>query len=254
MVFSGVVCIYTASYDFDGASIFSFDEFSGKQMLWAGLSFILGMFLLLIDARLYETYAYPIYAGIILLLIVTIFVAPDIKGSHSWLVFGPVSLKPAEFAKFATALALGKMFSTYGFTIKNNTGNLFKAIFLFLLPTCIIIAQNETGSALVYLSLFLMLYREGMSGLILFSALCAITYFVVALKFTESLVMSIPSGEFAVFILIMAIMVGLIWVFCKQHTLARNITLGNVIRPGEECLSKRQKCQILYKCQECIHW
>ena len=132
MVFSGVVCIYTASYDFDGASIFSFDEFSGKQMLWAGLSFILGMFLLLIDARLYETYAYPIYAGIILLLIVTIFVAPDIKGSHSWLVFGPVSLQPAEFAKFATALALGKMFSTYGFTIKNNTGNLFKAIFLFL--------------------------------------------------------------------------------------------------------------------------
>lgn len=226
MVFSGVVCIYTASYDFDGASIFSFDEFSGKQMLWAGLSFVLGMFLLLIDARLYETYAYPIYAGIILLLIITIFIAPDVKGSHSWLVFGPVSLQPAEFAKFATALALGKMFSTYGFSIKNNVGNLFKAMLLFMMPIVIIIMQNETGSALVYLSLFLMLYREGMSGLILFSALCAVTYFVVALKFTETMVMGIPSGEFAVFILIMVIMVGLIWVYCKQHSLARNIALG----------------------------
>jgi len=225
MVIAGAVCIYTASYDFDEASIFSFDEFSGKQMLWAGLSFIIGLMLLLIDARMYETYAYPIYTGIILLLIITIFIAPDIKGSHSWLVFGPISLQPAEFAKFATALAMAKLFSAYNFTIKDKPSNLFKAIFIIIIPIILIICQNETGSALVYFSLFLMLYREGMSGLILFSVICAITYFVVALKFTETIILGIPSGEFSVFILIMIVMVGLIWIFCKQHILSRNIAL-----------------------------
>ena len=117
LIVAGAVSIYAATYNFDKASMFDFSGFSGKQFMWAGLSFILGLSLLLIDRRIYEAYAYPIYGVMILLLIVTIFVAPDIKGSRSWLVFGPVSLQPAEFAKFATALALAKLFSTYGFAL-----------------------------------------------------------------------------------------------------------------------------------------
>lgn len=78
MVIVGVVSIYAASYDFDNASIFDFSEFSGKQIRWIGLSFILGLVILLIDSRLYETYAYPIYLCLIILLFLTIFIAPDI--------------------------------------------------------------------------------------------------------------------------------------------------------------------------------
>ena len=99
LVTAGVISIYAASYDFDNASIFSFEEFSGKQIRWIGLSLILGTVLLIIDARMYETYAYPIYFAMLILLLVTIFIAPDIKGSRSWLKFGPVSLQPAEFAR-----------------------------------------------------------------------------------------------------------------------------------------------------------
>ena len=108
MVVAGAISIYAASYDFDEASIFSFDEFSGKQLRWIVLSLGLAFVLLLVDARMYETYAYPIYIFMLVLLAVTPFVAPDIKGSHSWIVMGPVSLQPAEFAKFATALALDR--------------------------------------------------------------------------------------------------------------------------------------------------
>ena len=53
----------------------------------------------------------PYIYRLMLLLIVTIFIAPDTKGSRSWLILGPVSLQPAEFAKFATALALAKYMS-----------------------------------------------------------------------------------------------------------------------------------------------
>ena len=101
MIIAGVISIYAASYDYDNASLFDFGEFSGKQIRWAGLSFVLGLVLLLTDSRMYETYAYPIYLGLLLLLFVTIFIAPDVKGSHSWIVLGPMSLQPAEFAKFA---------------------------------------------------------------------------------------------------------------------------------------------------------
>ena len=106
----GVFSVYAASYDFDNASLFDFNEFSGKQILWIGLSLLLGCVILLTDYRVYKIYAYPIYGIVIAILIATIFLAPNIKGSHSWLVLGPVSLQPAEFGKFATALCLAKLF------------------------------------------------------------------------------------------------------------------------------------------------
>ena len=164
---SGAISIYAATYDFDQASMFDFAEFSGKQFLWIGLSFVIGFSLLLIDRRIYETYAYPIYMFMILLLIVTAIIAPDVKGSRSWIVLGPVSLQPAEFAKFATALALAKLFSSYQFAL-NNMKNYAQALLIILLPVVCIIMERETGSAVVYMSLFLVLYRGGMSGFVLF--------------------------------------------------------------------------------------
>ena len=127
-----------------------FSEFSGKQFLWIGLSFVIGTAILLVDDWFFETYAYLIYVALILLLIVTIFIAPNIKGSHSWIVMGPVSLQPAEFAKFATALALAKLFSGYNFLLNAKISNYVRAITIIILPVILILAQKETGSA--YLS------------------------------------------------------------------------------------------------------
>ncbi|MDE5983351.1 MAG: rod shape-determining protein RodA, partial [Duncaniella sp.] len=166
LVAAGAVSIYAASYDFDHASIFDFTEFSGKQIRWIGLSLGVGLVLLLIDVRVYENYAYLIYVAILLLLLVTIFIAPNTKGSRSWLVLGPMSLQPAEFGKFATALALAKLFSSYNFVLNASRKNYVKALLIIFLPVILILGQNETGSALVYLSLFFVLFREGMSGLI----------------------------------------------------------------------------------------
>lgn len=228
LVSAGAVSIYAASYDFDHANIFSFSEFSGKQFLWIGLSLVIGCVLLLLDYRVYETYAYLIYGVVILLLIVTIFVAPDIKGSRSWLVFGPVSLQPAEFGKFATALALAKLFNSYNFSLNAKISNYFRALIIIFLPIILILMQRETGSALVYVALIFVLYREGMSGLVLFSVLCAITFFVVAVKYTDPLILGIPCGEFSVFVLICIIFIGMLLLYCKDFTAAMTVTIGFV--------------------------
>lgn len=221
----GAVSIYAASYDFDNASLFDFAEFSGKQFVWIGLSLVLGCAIMLLDYRLYEAYAYPIYGCMILLLIITIFIAPDIKGSHSWLKLGPVSVQPAEFGKFATALALAKLFDSYNFRLNQKISNYFKAFIIIFIPIILILLQQETGSALVYFSLVFVLYREGMSGLILFGIICAVTYFVVAVKYTSPLILGVPAGEFSVFIIIMLIFVGMLYGYCRDYYISRNVTI-----------------------------
>ena len=226
LVSVGAVSIYAASYDFDNASLFSFSEFSGKQVVWIALSLVIGAVIMIFDYRIYKTYAYPIYIGILILLLLTIFIAPNVKGSHSWLVLGPVSVQPAEFGKFATALALAKLFDSYNFVLNAKASNYFRALIIIFMPMILILLQNETGSALVYISLIFVLYREGMSGLVLFSILCAIAFFVVAVKFSTPLVLGIPMGEFTVFILIMLIFSLMLLFYCRDALLARNVIYG----------------------------
>lgn len=225
----GAISIYAASYDFDDAGLFDFSEFSGKQFVWIGISIIVAGAILLIDARIFEAYAYPIYAVVLLILIVTIFVAPDIKGSHSWLVLGPISIQPAEFAKFATALALARLFNSYNYKLNANWKNYLYAISIIILPALLIIAQHETGSALVYFSLFLVLYREGMSGLVLLAAFFSVLYFVIAIKYSATFIMGIPLGEFIVFTIVLMIFCGMLFLYCKSINLGWNVLLTYVI-------------------------
>ena len=176
----------------------------------------LGFVLLMLEEKIYEVLAYLFYAAMMLLLLVTPFIARDIKGSLSWISLGPVSLQPAEFAKYATALALAKMMSSYGFTLDKGK-NFIRAIFLILLPMILIIMQKETGSALVYAAFFLVLYREGMSGAILFTGVAAVIYFVVGIRFGNDFLWDTPTsvGRSVVLTLILLFSIGMTWVYGK---------------------------------------
>lgn len=113
----GWISVCGASFSFGDTDIFSLSSRSGMQIIWIGTSIVLGFVLLMLDDRFYDTFAYVLFAAMLLLLFVTIFNPHQIKGSRSWLVLGPLRLQPAEFAKFATALAIAKFMSTYGFDI-----------------------------------------------------------------------------------------------------------------------------------------
>ena len=139
-----------------------------------------------------------------------------------------MSLQPAEFAKTATALALAKLFSTYGFSL-NGWRNYAIAIGIIVLPILCIILERETGSALVYTSLIFVLYREGMSGFVLFAALMAVVYFVVVLKFAAVTFMGIPLGMVIAFIMVMALIVAMLLLYCRSWILGRNVLIGYVV-------------------------
>ncbi|MDR3261081.1 MAG: rod shape-determining protein RodA [Tannerella sp.] len=217
MVVAGWFIIYGASYEFDSGNLFDPSGRMGSQLIWIATSFTLVFIILMLDKDLFETFSYLIYGLTILLLIVTILFAPDIKGSRSWLVVGPVHIQPAEFAKFATALALAKFMNSYNFNL--FTFRSFTIIAgLILLPMCCILLQKETGTALVYLAFILMLYREGMSGFILLASVCAMTFFVIVLKFGDDMIGDTPTGELTVSVMILAITILLTLTLRKNKT------------------------------------
>ena len=221
LVICGWFSICGASYTYGEPDFLSFDTRAGKQLIWIGCSLAIGFVLLMLEKKLYEMLAYVFYALIILLLIATIFVGSDIKGSHSWIrLGGGVNLQPAEFAKAATALALARYMSSYGFSM-HNLRDLLKVIGLIMLPMLIIIMQKETGSALVFLSFFLMLYREGMSGAFLFSGICAIVYFIVGIRFADVPLWGMPvsTGEFVVLFLIQLCTAGMLGTYIRKKSL-----------------------------------
>ena len=224
----GWISVCGASYSYGETDIFSLSTRSGMQIVWIGTSIVLGLFILLLDDRFYDTFAYIIYALLLLLLFATIFNPHSIKGSRSWLVLGPLRLQPAEFAKFATALALSKLMSTYGYNIQQFR-HFAAALLVIVLPMLCIVLQRETGSALVYLSFFLMFYREGMPGSILFTGVAMVVYFVVGIRYAEVAMGSSPTmvGPFVVLLLIQLFSIGMVWVYC-QRKLAWRMLMGSV--------------------------
>lgn len=216
LVAMGWMSVCGASYDFDqGTQLLDFSSRSGMQMVWILTSLVLGSVILCVDDRLVESLSYIIYIGFVALLFVTPMLAHDIKGSLSWIKIGPFSLQPAEFAKFATALCVAKVISSFNFDLSRWRDLIISTILVFL-PMGLIVMQKETGSALVYLAFFLMFYREGMIGSILFAGAAAVFYFVVGVRFADAPLWDIPQismGEFLVLAGIHLFSAGMMWVY-----------------------------------------
>jgi rod shape determining protein RodA len=211
MIIVGWFSIYAASYDYDHVGMLEWSGRSGKQMVWMLTSLALGFLILMIESDWYDVFAFWIYFFIMTLLLITVFVATDIKGSRSWLIFGPVSLQPAEFAKFATALAVAKIMSAYRFNLL-EWRNFIRLLGIIFLPMALILLQKETGSALVFLALFLVLYREGMSGFVIFSGFCAVLFFILSIRFGNVLWNNgTPLGEYVSLLFIIVVVLFLLY-------------------------------------------
>lgn len=164
LVIIGWVNIYAALHSSDPSSILAWSSRAGKQFVWilTGLS-LGGIILFLIPPRLWEGLSIPLYIIVLGLLVLVIFVSRDVKGSHSWFTLGPVSFQPAEISKITTSLVLAFLMSQQNFKI-GKWKDLMKALLVIGIPMLVIVAESETGSALVYVGFIFVLYREGLSG------------------------------------------------------------------------------------------
>jgi rod shape determining protein RodA len=181
-VFAGLICIYASLYTDKHPMIYDTDMNYGKQLIWIGVGSFIGLLILLVDEKFFYAFAYPIYGLTILLLLAVLAFATTVKGSSSWIEIGGFRMQPAEFAKFGTALALARYMSGFNVRFQERKTQLIVGG-MILLPLVIILLQNETGSALVFASFVLMLYREGLPGYFLFIGFMMALLAVLALVF-----------------------------------------------------------------------
>ncbi len=184
LVLYGWLSIYSASGSNESHSIFDFSQRYGKQLLWIGMALFLAFTILLIDAKFFSSFAYVFYFLIILTLIGVLLFGKTVAGSRSWFQIGSFAIQPAEFAKFATALALAKYLSKMQSDMRLFKTRIVSAVIIGF-PALLILMQNDTGSALVYLAFILVLYREGLSGWILVVGLVLGVLFTITIKFGE---------------------------------------------------------------------
>ena len=182
LVFIGWINIYASIHSSEPASIFDWSCRSGKQFVWILTATVLAaVILFVVNPRLWEVAAVPAYFVVLFLLVAVIFVGASVKGSHSWFRLGPVSFQPAEISKITTSLVLATIMGRVGFSFVRRS-DFLKVAAVVALPMLIIIAESETGSALVYVGFLFALFREGLSVWYLVLILAAIVLFILTLK------------------------------------------------------------------------
>lgn len=190
LVIIGWLNIYAAVYDENHNQIFDLTQKYGKQMIFIFAALLLAMGTLIIDPKFFSQFAYFIYGFLIILLIVVIFGGREIAGSKGWFAIGGFGVQPAEFAKMATCLALAKYLSTLDIDIK-KISHLLVATIIILLPAVIVLLQHDTGSAIVFFALIIVLYRAGLTGFVPLAALALPVLGVLALVLPKLLLAGI---------------------------------------------------------------
>lgn len=194
LVVIGWANIYASIHSTEPSSIFDWGCRSGKQFVWIMTSVgLAGLILFAIPARAYEGLSIPIYIFVLALLVAVIFLGIEVKGSRSWFAFGPVRFQPAEISKIATSLLLATVMSQLGYRIGRMKDFIVTAL-VILLPMGIIILQSETGSALVYVGFIFMLYREGLSGWLIFMVGMAILLFILTISVSPYVAVMVLAG------------------------------------------------------------
>jgi rod shape determining protein RodA len=180
LVCTGWICIYSSLYNTEHKGIFDMSQRYGMQIVWIGTAFFLALFILCLDIKIFTVLSLPLYLFTLFLLIFVLVAGLEVNGSKSWLAIGSIRIQPAEFMKIAVSLMVSYVISEHGFKISSFT-NTLKLLIIFTVPIALILMQKDTGSALVFSSFMIMLYREGMSGWIIIGIIYLAILFIISL-------------------------------------------------------------------------
>ena len=219
LVIIGWLMIYASSFSIDAKpDIFDFSQEVGKQIVFIAVSISILIITQIIDARFWIRLAYPIYVISCLMLAAVLIFGATIKGATSWFRLAGFTLQPSEFAKLGTCLALSSYLSYYKTKLTHNRDKLI-CIALLAAPALLILLQPDAGSALVFVSFFIVLYRAGMPALGYFIGM------VAALLFILSLIL----GSTFVMLLLSWLLIGYFIMLINQHNIAKITALALII-------------------------
>ena len=187
LVIIGWFSIFSARYNEAHPSIFDMSQVYGKQLIWIGAALLVGFIVLLIDAKFFNAFSMWIYVAVLFSLFAVLVYGKATKGATSWIDLGAgIKFQPSEFAKMATALALAGYLDRLDVDLQKRKDQIVSAI-LVLIPMALVLLQNDTGSAIVFVSFIFVLYREGFpgTGWVMVAGVVAILLFVFTLLWSQ---------------------------------------------------------------------
>ena len=196
LVMIGWFSIFSARYNEAHPSIFDMSQVYGKQLIWIGVSLLMGFIILLIDAKFFNAFSMWIYIAVLFSLFAVLVYGKATKGATSWIdLGGGVKFQPSEFAKMATALALAGYLDRLDVDLQKRKDQIV-AITLVLIPMALVLLQNDTGSAIVFVSFIFVFYREGLpgAGLVMVAGVVAVVLFVFTLIWSQKIMYIILGG------------------------------------------------------------
>ena len=199
LVLIGWFSIFSARYNEAHPSIFDLSQVYGKQLLWIGASLLIGFIVLLIDAKFFNAFSLWIYIAVLASLFIVLVYGKATKGATAWIDLGAgIKFQPSEFAKMATALAVAGYLDRLDVDLQKRKDQIV-TVALILIPMALVLSQNDTGSAIVFVSFIFMLYREGFPGaeLVMMAGVVAILLFIFTLVWSQK-VMYIILGSLLV--------------------------------------------------------
>jgi rod shape determining protein RodA len=163
LVMLGWAMIYAVDYE-EGQPLLALSSSAGKQLIWMLISFAVMLVVMLVDWKFWRTFAYPIYGLTIAMLAGVLIFGVTIKGATSWYSIGGSTIQPSEFAKFGACIAMAAFLSSAETNLKKWSDQAI-ALGILVAPIVLIVLQPDPGSALVFLSLLVVLYREGLPSI-----------------------------------------------------------------------------------------
>ena len=171
LVLSGIITLYAVGRPPEGYETGDFNailnSLAGKQFIWLIISlgawFIIDSF---IDRQTWVVGAYPIYIGTVLSLIAVLIIGKEINNARSWFSLAGFTFQPSEIAKFGTCLAMAAYLSQWTGKM-DRVKTVLMGVALWAVPAAFIVLQPDPGSALVFASFLLVMYREGLPGILL---------------------------------------------------------------------------------------
>ncbi len=199
LVMIGWFSIFSARYNELHPSIFDQSQVYGKQLLWIGASLFMGFIVLLIDPKFFNAFSIWIYFAVLAALFMVLIYGKATKGATSWInLGGGIKFQPSEFAKMATALAVASYLDRLDVDLQKRKDQIF-TVALILVPMGLVLWQNDTGSAIVFVSFILVLYREGFpgTGWVMVAGVVAILLFIFTLVWSQKVMYIILGILFA---------------------------------------------------------
>lgn len=209
----GFANIFASVYNPDESTAFNFATNYGKQLIFIITGLILGLSILLLDAKFFSIFAPVIYGVTMILLLVVLVVGRNVGGNQAWIPIGSFRLQPSELAKFGTALLMARYISSFNPKLTTLKPVLI-AMAIIMLPMALIMLQPDAGSMLVFLSFMFPLYREGLPGYLLIIFWAMVLLFILNLYLPPWILISMILG------------LGGLFIFFNRKRQFRMITIG----------------------------